>query len=152
MNRRPSGFSLLEIIFVLLILGIIAALCIPRFQMGAVSRQSGKTLARQIAADLRYTRQLALTHAAGNPQGYELVMTGAGSYSGYEIRNRQTASTIHTYPINPAVNCTGGSTFGFGPLGNLLGGGDTSLQISVEDESYTVTVISATGSVRCQKN
>lgn len=152
MRRTSAGISYIELLFVLLLLGILAAVAAPRFQMGAVGRQTVKTLARQITADLRYTRQLALTHAAGNPQGFELVMDGSGTYTGYSIRNRQSGAVIQTYPISPDIQCTGGGTFSFGPLGNLLGGSATDLQAAAGEESYSITVISATGTVLCQKD
>lgn len=152
MRRTSAGISYIELLFVLLLLGILAAVAAPRFQMGAVGRQTVKTFARQIAADLRYTRQLALTHAAGNPQGFELVMSGSGSYTGYSIRNRQSGAIVHAYPISPDIQCTGGSTFSFGPLGNLLSGSAADLQAVAGEDHYSITVISATGTVLCGKN
>jgi type II secretory pathway pseudopilin PulG len=151
-RRTSAGISYIELLFVLALLGILAAVAAPRLQMGAVAKQTARTFARQITADLRYTRQLALTHAAGNPQGFDLVMNGSGSYSGYSIRNRQTGAIVQTSPISPDIQCTGGSTFSFGPLGNLLTGSATALQAGAGDETYSITVISATGTVLCQKN
>jgi type II secretory pathway pseudopilin PulG len=150
--RRTSGISYIELLFVLALLGILAAVAAPRLQMGAVAKQTARTFARQITADLRYTRQLALTHAAGNPEGFELVMNGSGSYSGYSIRNRQSGEILQTSPISPDIQCSGGSTFSFGPLGNLLAGSGTALQAGAGDERYSITVISATGTVLCQRN
>jgi len=152
MKRAAPGVSFIEIIFVVLLLGILAAVAVPRLQRGGVNKQTAKTFSRQIAADLRYTRQLALTNAAANPQGFELVMTGSPPYSGYEIRSRQTASVVHSYPISPTIQCTGGDTFSFGPLGNLLTGSDTAVQIEAGEDRYTVSVISATGSVLWQED
>lgn len=134
------------------LLGILAAVALPRFQMGAVSRQTARTLARQIAADLRYTRQRALAEAAGNPDGFELVMDGSGTYTGYAIRNCNTGQTERTFPIPSSIQCTGGKTFSFGPLGNLLPGSDTDLQVAADGEPYSITVIPTTGSVICRKS
>lgn len=152
MKRTKTGISFIEVLFVLVLLGILAAVALPRLQMGAVSKQTAKTFAHQLTADLRYARQLALTNAAENTLGFELVMSGSGSYSGYQIRNRQTAAAVHTYPISPDIQVTGGGTFVFGPFGNLLTGSDTALQVAAGDESYSITVFPATGSVLCQKN
>ena len=49
---------------VLKVIGVLAAVALPRLQMGAVSKQTAKTFAHQLTADLRYTRQLALTNDA----------------------------------------------------------------------------------------
>lgn len=146
------GISFVEVLFVLVLLGILAAVALPRLQMGAVNKQTARTFARQLAADLRYTRQLALTEAASNPHGFELVMSGSGRYSGYEICNRQTSAIVYTYPVSPDIQCTGGGTFSFGPLGNLLPGSDTVLQVAAGEESYSIAIFPATGSVLCQKN
>ncbi len=149
MKRDKAGISLIEGVFVLLLLAILAAAVLPRFQMGAVRQQTAKTLARQIAADLRYTRQLALTNAADNPDGYELVMNGSGSYTGYTIRNRQNGQTLQTSSIATEIQCTGGRTFSYSPLGSLTG--DTALHVAAGNRQYAVTIFPTTGSVLCRE-
>ena len=153
MNRSRSGLSFLEMVLAMVLLGILAAFTLPRIILGAVHKQQARALARQLTADLRYTRQLALTHAAENAQGFELVLTGSSPWSGYEIRNRATSEVLHSFAIDPAaVQCTGGREFGFGSFGNLLAGSDTAVQVSSGDRVYTISVIGPTGAVRCQSN
>jgi general secretion pathway protein H len=59
MRRHALGLTLLEILIVLALMGLIAAIVIPRFA-GGVSGTELKGAAREIAAALRYARSEAL--------------------------------------------------------------------------------------------
>jgi len=150
-KSSSAGISVIELLFVLLLAGILAAAAVPHLPMGAIHKQSVKTLARQIAADLRWTRQLALTDAAQNPAGYELKMEGSEPYTGYSVRNCRTGAIVSACPISPGLLCRGGRSFSFGPLGNLIAGSDSRLRISANGVEFTLTVIPATGAVLCRK-
>lgn len=151
MKRNESGISLFELLIVLLAAGLLAATAVLRLPMGAIGKQSVKTAAHQLAADLRWTRQLALADAAGNPSGYELVMEGNEPYSGYSVRNRQSGLTRSSFSFSSGLVCTGGKTFSFGPLGNLLAGSSSQVRLSAGDMAYSITLIPATGAVLCRK-
>jgi len=151
MRRIPLGISYFELLLVLALLGLLAAATAPRIRMTAVDRQTARSVARQITADLRYARQLALTDAGSNTRGYDLIMEGSGSFTGYSICNRQSGKILQAAPISSNIQCTGGQIFSFGPMGNLLAGSATELQAGAGDETYSITVIPATGSVLCQK-
>jgi hypothetical protein len=75
-------------------------------------------------------------------------MTGS-PYSGFEIVNLATSDVNETGSIDPQVSCTGANDFRFGPLGNRLVDSD-SLTVSAGGKTYTITVVSATGMVKCQ--
>ncbi len=151
MKRLSAGISVFELLFVLLLAGLLAAAAVPRLPMGAVGRQSVKTAARQLAADLRWTRQLALADAAGNPSGYELRMEGEEPYTGYSVRSRQSGVVRASVSFASGVVCTGGRTFAFGPLGSLVSGSGSQIRLSAGNIRYTLTVIPATGAVLCRK-
>lgn len=150
-KRVSAGISLIELLFVILLAGLLAAVAVPHLPMGAVGKQSAKTAARQLAADLRWTRQLALAEAAGNPSGYELRMEGSEPYSGYSVRNRQSGLTVANVSFSAGVLCTGGRSIAFGPLGNLLSGSDSTIYLSAGDIRYSIALIPATGAVLCRK-
>jgi len=148
--RFPTGYSLAELILIVLILAALTAVAVPRMQFAALRRQKADTVARKIATDLRLTRRLAITNAAENVYGYALNMTGGSPYSGYEIVDLETSEVVDSHSIDSEVSCTGGSSFEFGPLGNQTGGiGGTQLTVTSEGKSFTVTVVSATGAVKC---
>ncbi len=58
--RRKGGFTLLELIVVLVIISLMSALIVPRLT-GPMSRMDLKTAAKKISAALRYARSQAAT-------------------------------------------------------------------------------------------
>lgn len=147
-----AGFSLAELIIVVIIIGIMAFVAVPRLQFGGVRRKKAEITASKIVTDLRHTRLLAITNAAENTNGYRLTMQGGAPYSSYQITNLQTSEVVDTYSIDSEVSCMGDSQFSFGPLGNLLSGSGSTISVSSEGKSFTITVISATGMVKNTEN
>lgn len=152
MKKSKQAFTLVELIIVVMFLGIFAAVAVPRFNFSAVAKQKVSPVAQKIAIDLRRARSMAILDAADNTTGYAVNMLGGSPYTSYEIENLDTTTTVDTLTIDSAISCTGGSLFKFGPLGNLLGGSDTTLTVAAQGRSYTITVISATGMVKCVEN
>ena len=152
MKKSKQAFSLVELIIVVMFLGIFAAVAVPRFNFSAITKQKASPVAQKITTDLRRARSMAISDAADNTSGYALNMLGASPFASYEIENLNTTTTVDTLTIDSAISCTGGSLFQFGPLGNLLGGSDTTLTVAGQGRSYTITVISATGTVKCVEN
>ena len=61
--RDASGVTLLELLIVLMLMGIIAALTVPTFR-GSVSTTQLKAAAREVAAGLRLARDQAIARRA----------------------------------------------------------------------------------------
>ena len=152
MARRKKAFTLVELLLVVIFLGILMAISVPRLNFAIISKQKADGQARKIVTDLRRTRSLAISDAANNSSGFALSMVGSAPYTAYEIINIDTAETTDSHTINPAVSCTGGVDFKFGPLGNLLSGSDTELNVSARGKTFTITIVAATGMVRCTEN
>jgi len=150
--NKNTGYSLIELVVIVVLLGIIAAIALPRLNFSATSRQKADTIARKIVTDLRRTRSLAISDAANNTAGFALNMTASEPYSGYNIENLQTSETVDSHTIDSNINCTGGATFQFGPLGNLKTGSDTQLMVSASGKTFTITITAATGMVKCTEN
>jgi type II secretory pathway pseudopilin PulG len=148
-DKQTKAYTLVEMIIVLLFLAAFAAVAVPRINFSAITKKKADTLARRITTDLRHTRTLAVSNGAINTVGFGLYMLGGGPYSSYEIRNLDTSGVVSSHTITPGISCTGGATFNFGPFGDLLAGSDTSLTVSAEGKTYTITIISATGMVKC---
>ena len=138
-----------EMIVVVLILGALTFIAIPRMNFTGLYHKQANAIAKQIATDLRRTRTLAISHAANNTKGYSLQMLGPSPYTSYNIVDINSGSAVDTLTIDSPVSCTGGVAFRFGPLGNLLSGSGTTISISAGGKTYTITVISATGIVQC---
>ncbi len=152
MARQKNAFTFVELILVVIFLGILMAISVPRLNFAVISKQKADGQARKIVTDLRRTRSLAISDAANNSSGFALSMVGSAPYTAYEIINIDTATTVDSHTINPAVSCTGGTDFKFGPLGNLLSGSDAELNVSAHGKTFTITIVPATGMVRCTEN
>ena len=150
--KNKTGYSLTELVVIVMFLGIIAAIAVPRLNFSTTSRQKADTIARKIVTDLRRTRSLAISDAANNTAGFALNMTGGSPYSGYEIENLDTSETVDSHTIGSDINCTGGATFQFGPLGNLKTGSDTQLTVSASGKTFTITITVATGLIKCAES
>ena len=152
MRKFNRAYSLVELILVVLFIGIFAAIAIPRINFAIISKQKVDTVAKKVVTDLRRTRVLAITDAANNSDGFILAMTGGGPYTGYEIINDNTSSVVDTHTFGSDIACSGDGKFEFGPLGNLVTGSGTVLKIGAGDRSFSIDIISATGTVKCTEN
>lgn len=153
MKEKKSAFTLVEAILVVAFLGIFAYIAIPRLNLAVVSRYKAEGIARKIAADLRLARSLAISDAASNTKGFNLNMVGTSPYGSYEIENDDTNVTVATHTIDSDVTVAGSNKFfRFQPLGNLQTGSDPQLTVSADGKSFTITVLTATGIVKCVEN
>jgi type II secretory pathway pseudopilin PulG len=145
MTRQKTGYSLAEVIIVVLIIGAMTFIAVPRLNFGALYRQKAGTVAKTIVTALRRTRTMAITRAATNTTGFSLRITG----STYQIIDDSNSVTVDSLSIDSHISCGGGTQFLFGPLGNLRSGSSTGLTVSSEGRTYTITVIAGTGIVQC---
>jgi len=153
MAKNEAGYSLAELIIIVMFLGILAAIAVPRLNFAIISRQKADTVARKMVTDLRRTRRLAISDAANNSKGYELKMVGSVPYNEYEIENLDTYETVDSHTTdNVTISCPTGNEFRFGPLGELTSGSGDELTISAEGKSFTITIIPATGAIKCVEN
>jgi Tfp pilus assembly protein PilE len=143
-----AAHTLVECITVVLILSILALVAIPRLDWGAVAGTQTDMAVHRIATDLRRTRMQAITHAADNPTGFALVMSGAGPYRSYQIVDLHDSAVITSHDLPADVRCAGGQRFEFGPLGNLKEGSDAQVQVYGEGRACRLQIVPATGMVR----
>ena len=154
MKYQKKAFSLVELIIIVGFLSILAVIAVPRLNFAIISKQKAEAVARKIATDLRFTRRLAISDAVNNDKGYELKMTGVPPYHTYEIENVKTHATVASCAIDSDVSivCPTGIRFIFSPLGNLEPGSGTGINVSAEGKSFTITIIAATGTIKCIEN
>ena len=69
---------MLELIVIMMLLGIMAAIAAPRFSTALIIKNKAGATARKIVTDLRRTRRLAISDAATNAKGFEMKMLGGG--------------------------------------------------------------------------
>ena len=137
MKYQKAAFTLVELIIIVIFLGIMAFIAVPRLNFAIISKQKADSLARKIVTDLRLTRRLAISDAVNNVKGFELKMVG----NTFEIENVNTHTTVSSFPIDSDVSviCPTGSRFIFGPLGNLETGSGTGINVSAEGKSFAIT-------------
>jgi len=155
MAKKRTAFSLVELIIIVMWVGILAAIAMPRLNFAIISKQKADTVARKIVTDLRLTRRLAISDAANNTRGYKLQMVDLPPYASYEIVDRSPPpTTVDSLTIDSdvSVTCPAQPLFIFGPLGNLEPGSGTEITVSAEGRSFTITLNSATGTVKCVEN
>jgi prepilin-type N-terminal cleavage/methylation domain-containing protein len=150
MAIKNNGVTLVELIIVVLIIGVMAFVAVPRMELSTITAGKAQAAAQKITTAIRYTRSLAIANAAINTQGFSLNMTGSDSYTGYQIVNLNTNQVVETGSIGQNVSCTGANDFRFGPLGNRLQDTD-SLTVGAGGKIFSITVISATGMIRCEQ-
>ncbi len=152
--RKKTAFSLIEVLVIVSIVAMLLYIAVPRLKFDTLGRYKADTVARKIVTDLRRTRSLAVSDAATNNQGFELQLLGSSPYTSYKIVNRDTSATVETFTVDASVGVTSssGSLIKFGPLGNVLPGSSTQITVAAEGRTFTITIISATGAVKCVKS
>jgi prepilin-type N-terminal cleavage/methylation domain-containing protein len=148
MKTDRKGFTLVELIVIVSIIGVITFIAVPRLVMATIALGRSQTGAEKIAAAIRHCRTLAISNANAYPQGFKVNMTGSGSYTGLQIINVQTSAVVESSTIPAKVTCTGANDFVFGPLGNRTGDTD-SLTVSGGGKTYLISVVTGTGMVKC---
>ena len=147
-----KGYSLVELLIAVVLVSILAAIAVPRINFSITTAKGAEATAVKISTDLRRARGLALSDAAGNASGYRLGMNGSSPYTGYDIVNLDTSAVVESHQFDAGINVSNGSVFDFGPMGNLLGGSGSTIDVSGGSKSFTLTITTATGMVKCVEN
>ena len=71
------GVTLLEMLLVVGLLAIMAAVALPRFATSATWAAQGEASARKVVAAMRLARRMAVDHGATNATGYRVECAGS---------------------------------------------------------------------------
>ncbi len=150
--NNTKGFSLTELMLMMLIMAVLAAVAIPRFNLASVDRQNVKSVAYHIASQLELARQMAISDAATNTEGFEFVLDGPKN--SYCIFNADTSDLVENseYEFDEDIQVNGKKTVRFGPAGNISAGGSVMIKIWSGDLGYDITVNRITGMVKCEQS
>jgi prepilin-type N-terminal cleavage/methylation domain-containing protein len=157
------GFTLIEVVMVIVIVGILTAIAIPRFQAFYAVKLDGA--AKKLISDIRYVQQIAIS----NHTSTRIVFDSAAErYRAEEESPRgsnfwraisspfMSGSMITDFTNDPqyaGVNITGpsfgsSSTLMFDWRGQPVSGGEVTL--SYRDNTRRIEVVATTGQVRAQ--
>lgn len=147
-DRRP-GFSILELVVVLLVMGIVAAAATPSFYT-SLRHHELETAARRLALDLEQARHAARVKS----QTQSLNFTNATSYTlSSGVVDMDSAGQTYSVDLagtpyeldNVAVNLGGPTTISFDGYGNVSVGG--TIVLALGDQTRTVTLNATNGQI-----
>lgn len=125
-RKKASGFTLLEIIIVVIILAVLVGMAIPRF-MDAASKSKAQEAFSMLpnlraAMDRCYVRYNAYNNA--NCSNLSLLDTGDPNAGGARIFNYTSGTTTTTFNITAALrNGNPADTITINETGNIIKGG-----------------------------
>lgn len=154
-NKFESGFTLIEIISVLIILSILAVIVVSRMDGTGISIYGD---ADRLVADLRYAQSLAMTHGYKGNGTVDKVTVDIQSNK-WNIHNNGTknwrfADGKTKRKLKWADSINGPSSISFGyPFGKLEtnNGENKNITLSKGSKTITVTVYAKTGYVEINK-
>jgi prepilin-type N-terminal cleavage/methylation domain-containing protein len=96
--RRARGFTLMEVMAVLVIMGILAAMIVP--QLAPSDDLTTQAAARTLVADLLYAQNLAIATGGTSKVYISFTTATTGSSGGYSIYSAQPFTSPVTNPTN----------------------------------------------------
>lgn len=138
---RKIGYTLIEILFVVIVLAILAGIVIPRLGFEFTIKMKVKTAAQRLISDLRLTRRLAVT----NNENYRLdVDSTIKEYRIYDSGDTQVGATRS---IDSNITISADKDFIFESLGNASVSSDISISLSAGGNQADIAVTTATGMI-----
>lgn len=152
-RRRTAGFSLLELILVLVLVGALAAIATPRWLENDISLGA---VAQQLQHDMRLTQSLAMTRGQRHRIVFDSATNayGLADASGAPVNHPLTGAATVALPAGVVFSGNGFSSgfLAYDGLGRPYDGATaltagTAVQLSRGGATRTLTVTPATGFV-----
>ena len=140
-----AGFTLIEIISVILLLGIIAAVVVPKFDTSGINAD---TTADSIKADLKFVQELAMSRNPQTAGAVGIVFTqNASSYTITDPGPSGMYTQTRTLSQGAAI-ISPTTTISFDKYGEPeIAAASVSIQISVGEQIKTISVQQYSGKV-----
>ncbi len=146
-----KGLTFIEVIFVIVLLGIISAVVIPRFRPDFQTKQRVKSEAQKIVANIRYARRLAITDIDATRYIVRFYY-GSNNYGIYRNRVRAANLVGSLIPIPPEITASGERRIRYYKQGNCDLRDNGVISISAGGHNYSITIQTATGRVLLSEN
>jgi MSHA pilin protein MshC len=140
--RTPNlkGFTLIEVIAVMVTVGILAAIVLPRIDFGTTSsRASVDGAAYMIASDIRYAQEFAMANRISK----SIIFANGSSTYAFNPSSTGMDPSGQLQSIGATVGTT--VTFTFNSLGEPTAGGGSLVRVSAGGVTRTITVLQYTG-------
>jgi len=163
-GRAGAGFTLIELVMVIVIIGILAVVTVPRFQAFNIVKLNSAV--KKVVSDIRYTQSLAvsshdmygMTFNTGLER-YEVRRVRDNSYAKDPLSRQDFAVDFRSDPMYGGMDISSaniGSTnqLRFGWNATPLNGNNVSISsegsvgVSYRGESMTIYISPGTGTVR----
>lgn len=138
-NLNSRGMTFIEIIVVMVIVGTLAAIFIPRLEITTTAKATVEGAAFMVASDLHYAQECSMTYGLSK----RVIFTSGSS----------TYTFLPASSLDPSGRLPSGVTVGsnysvtFNSLGEPIIGGGGSVTISGSGQTKTITVLDYTGKV-----
>ena len=150
MPKRASGFSLAELVIVLMVMAIVTAAAAPKF-FDSLARYRVEAAAKRIAHDLRLARRQAMSASASQDIDFNSPAAHQYEMPGMDDPHRPGQTYVVSVASEPylativAVDFGGDDTLVFDGYGQPDTGGSVTVQAG--DHQRTVTVDAESGKV-----
>jgi len=136
--------TLLELLLVISIAGVLAAVVIARLGPQNIGNPGARAVARMLSLDLRHARSLAISQGTNHYVGFDADGANLLGYTIYRTSSPADIAVEAYRTFDRGVTATGSTTrIEFTPTGTALGA--CTIVVSGTSKNYTVTVIAATG-------